>query len=166
MAIGGWEVAGTVIFESGALINNQGPKLGLNYDPVGLNGGYTDRPNLVGKVSYPKKQGAWFTPNAFASPLPAWAGSTSQGFGNAGKDSVLGPGRLNFTTSLYKTFDMSERVHFQFRAESFNTFNHTEFNNIGFTYNADATGKITSNFGQVTSTQDPRVLELGGRLIF
>jgi Carboxypeptidase regulatory-like domain len=166
MAVGGWEVAGTVIFESGALINNQGPKLGLNYDPVGLNGGYTDRPNLVGKVSYPKKQGEWFTPNAFGSPLPAWAGSTSQGFGNAGKDSVLGPGRLNFTTSLYKTFDISERVHFQFRAESFNTFNHTEFNNVGFTYNADATGKITSNFGQVTSTQDPRVLELGGRLIF
>jgi hypothetical protein len=166
MAVGGWEVAGTVILESGALINNQGPKLGLNYDPVGLDGGYTDRPNLVGKVSYPKKQGEWFNPNAFASPLPAWAGSTSQGFGNAGKDSVLGPGRLNFTTSLYKTFDISERVHFQFRAESFNTFNHTEFNNVGFTYNADATGKITSNFGQVTSTQDPRVLELGGRLIF
>ena len=79
---------------------------------------------------------------------------------------MLGPGRLNFTTSLYKTFDISERVHFQFRAESFNTFNHTEFNNVGFTYNADATGKITSNFGQVTSTQDPRVLELGGRLDF
>jgi hypothetical protein len=67
---------------------------------------------------------------------------------------------------LYKTFDITERVHFQFRAESFNTFNHTEFNGIGNSFNADATGKITSNFGQVTSTQDPRVLELGGKLVF
>ena len=166
MAIGGWEVAGTAVFESGALIANQGPSLGLNYDPVGLDGGYTARPNLVGKVHYPKTQKAWFDPTAFAAPLPAWAGNTNQGFGTAGKDSVLGPGRLNFTTSLYKTFDITERVHFQFRAESFNTFNHTEFNGIGNSFNADATGKITSNFGQVTSTQDPRVLELGGRLVF
>ncbi len=101
MAIGGWEVAGTAILKSGALIANQGPSLGLNYDPVGLDGGYTSRPNLVGKVHYPKTQKAWFDPTAFAAPLPAWAGNTNQGFGNAGKDSVLGPGRcLNFTTSL------------------------------------------------------------------
>jgi hypothetical protein len=167
MAAGGWEVAGTMIFESGALIANQGPSLGLNYDPVGLDGGYTDRPNLVAKPHYVKKQTEWFDPTAFAAPLPAWAGSTSQGFGTAGKDSVLGPGRLNFTTSLYKTFNITERVHFQFRAESFNTFNHTEFNGIGNSFNANATtGAIIGNFGQVTSTQDPRVLELGGKLTF
>lgn len=166
LAVGGWEIAGTMILESGALINNSGPQLGLNYDPVGLGGGYTNRPNLVGKRRYPKTQKAWFDPTAFAAPLPAWAGNTNQGFGNAGKDVVLGPGRLNFTTSLYKTFDITERVHFQFRAESFNTFNHTEFNGIGNSFNADSTGKITSNFGQVTSAYDPRVLELGGKLTF
>ena len=60
--------------------------------------------------------------------LPAWAGGLNQGFGNAGKDSIVGPGRVNFNTSLYKTFAITERVHFEFRAESFNTFNHTQFN--------------------------------------
>ena len=44
LATSGWEVAGTMIFESGALIADQGPSLGLNYDPVGLDGGYTADP--------------------------------------------------------------------------------------------------------------------------
>lgn len=165
-AIGGWELAGTAVFESGSLIQNQGPSLGLGYDPVGLDGGYTNRPDKVSKVHYTKTQKQWFDPSAFKAPLPAWAGSTTNGFGSAGKDSVLGPGRLNFTTSLYKTFAITEGVHFQFRVETFNTFNHTEFNGVGASYNANAAGQVTNNFGQVTSTYDPRVMELGGKLTF
>ena len=30
------------------------------YDPVGLGGGYTDRPNVTGKMHYPKKLDNWF----------------------------------------------------------------------------------------------------------
>jgi hypothetical protein len=48
---------------------------------------------------------------------------------------------------------------FEFRAESFNTFNHTQFNGVG---NSLGNG----NFGQVTSTWDPRSLQLGGKLSF
>ena len=117
-------------------------------------------------MHYTKTQKQWFDPSAFKAPLPAWAGSTTNGFGSAGKDSVLGPGRLNFTTSLYKTFAITEGVHFQFRVETFNTFNHTEFNGVGASYNANAAGQVTNNFGQVTSTYDPRVMELGGKLTF
>ena len=39
---------------------------------------------------------------------------------------IVGPGRVNFTTSLYKSFAMTERAHFELRFESFNTFNHFE----------------------------------------
>ena len=158
LAVGGWEVAGTMVFESGTIISNQGPGLSLSYDPVGLGGNYTNRPDRIAKVHYLKKQKEWFDPASFAAPLPAWAGSGTNGFGTAGKDSVLGPGRLNFTTSLYKTFTLKEGINFQFRAESFNTFNHTEFNGLNTNY--------PSNFGQVSSTYDPRVLELGGKLNF
>jgi hypothetical protein len=45
------------------------------------------------------------------------------------------------------------------RFESFNTFNHTQFQNI------DA-GTNDANFGQVTSAYDPRVLQLGGKFSF
>ena len=169
--IGGWEVAGTTILQSGAIIANQGPGLSLSYDPIGLDGGYTNRPDRVGNVHYTKKVGGWFDPSAFAAPIPSWAGNTNQGFGTAGKDSVLGPGRFNFTTSLYKNFIIHENVRFQFRAESYNTFNHTEFNNLQSTASfglSKATGKyvLNNNFGAPTNTYDPRTLELGAKLMF
>ncbi len=155
----GWQISGTAIFEAGDLIQNQGPSLNINYDPVGLIGGYTNRPDVTGKISYPKKQKEWFNPAAFSAPVPVWAGGLNQGFGNTRKDAVLQPGQTNFTTSFYKTFQIKEAASFKLRIESFNTFNHTEFQNVG---NQLGSG----NFGQVTNTYDPRVLELGGELNF
>ncbi len=153
----GWQLSGTMLFDSGVIIANQGPGLGINYDPIGLSGGYTNRPDITGKPSYPKKQLQWFNTNIFAAPAPAWAGgSITQGFGNTRKDAVLGPGQTNFNTSFFKTFPIHENVSFKFRFETFNTWNHTEFNGVGSSFNNGA-----GNFGQITSTQDPRVLELG-----
>ena len=71
----------------------------------------------------------------------------------------MAPRRVNFTTSLYKSFQIMEAARFEFRAESFNTFNHAEFNGVNNTFG-------NSNFGQVSSYYDPRSLELGGKLIF
>jgi hypothetical protein len=165
--IGGWELAGTAIFQTGTIIANQGPGLALDYDPIGLGGNYTNRPNQVGKVHYPKTQKQWFDPSVFTAPIPAWAGGPNQGFGDAHKDSVVGPGRVNFDTALYKSFAVTEGMHFELRFESFNTFNHTEFNGVASTMDRnDSTGAINNNFGQVTSTQDPRTLELGGKFVF
>jgi len=157
--LGGWEIAGTMVFETGTIIANQGTSLNINYDPVGLGGGYTNRPNVNGKMRYIKTQKQWFDTSVFSAPTPAWAGGVNQGFGNARKDTVVGPGRANFNTSLYKSFAITERAHFDLRFESFNTFNHTQFNGVG---NAFGNG----NFGQVTSTWDPRTLELGGKFVF
>ena len=162
--LGGWELAGTIIDESGlnSSGNNQGPTLSISYDPVGLNGngaGYTNRPDVVGPIHYPKTQKTWFDTSAFAAPVPAWLGGPNQGFGNARKDVLIGPGRVNFTTSLYKSFAVTEQAHFELRFESFNTFNHTEFNNFNDSYGS-------SQFGQVTSAWDPRNLELGGKFVF
>jgi hypothetical protein len=157
--LGGWEVAGTAVFQSGVIIQNQGPGLSISYDPIGLGGGYTNRPSIAGKVSYPKNPTQWFTTNQFSAPTPAWAGGANQGFGSSRKDSALGPGRTDFNTSLYKNFAIKERVNFQLRFESFNTFNHTEFNNVHASFG-------TNNFGAISNTWDPRVLELGGTLSF
>ncbi len=157
--LGGWEIAGTAIDETGLIPTNQGPGLSIPYDPIGLNGGYTNRPNVSGKMRYPKKFGQWFDTTMLSAPTPAWAGGPNQGFGNAGKDSILGPGRVDFTTSLYKNFAIREAAHFEIRAETFNTFNHTEYQNVNTSYGA-------GQFGQVTSTWDPRVMELGGKFVF
>ena len=181
---GGWTIAGTLVDETGLVSagNNQGPGLSIGYDPVGLGGGYTNRPNLNGKVTYPKKQGEWFnnSPTLWSAPIPAWDGGPNLGFGNAGKDAIVGPGRVDFTTALYKNFAFGERANFELRFESFNTFNHTEFENISASCSQVVSSNLTSanstecsggqgfnnNFGAVTSTWDPRNLELAGRLTF
>jgi hypothetical protein len=165
--LGGWELAGTVTDESGnnSSNNTQGPGLSINYDPVGLDGGYVNRPNVSGRVHYTKKyspatgQNEWFDTTQFSAPVPVWLGGINQGFGSARKDAIVGPGRVNFTTSLYKSFAMTERAHVELRVESFNTFNHTQFNGFNTSYGS-------SQFGQITSVWDPRVLELGGKFVF
>ena len=169
--LGGWEVSGTAISESGPIISSNGPHLGINYDPIGLGGGYTNRPDVVGKVRYNKNRGSWLLNNTsgrwidnsqFSAPIPAWAGGHDQGFGNAGKDSIIGPGRVNFTTSLYKSFEIRNGIRLQLRAESFNTFNHSEASGVNSTY----TGPGKSTFGQVNGFYDARVLQFGGKFIF
>ena len=152
---GGWELAGTAIFENGVPV-------ATSYngsDTIGLGGGYSNRPNATAKMTYARTFNNFFDKTKLTNPTAAWAGGQNQGFGNAGKDAVVGPGRVNFTTSLYKSFAITERAHFELRIESFNTFNHTEFNSIDTT-----TGD--GNFGKVTNVQDPRTLELGGKFVF
>ena len=160
---GGWEVAGTFVDESGVpgsgSTGYQGPGLSIGYDTIGLGGDTTNRPNVSGKVHYSKKFNQWFDTTQFSAPTPAWLGGANQGFGNAGRDSIVFPGRVNFTTSMYKSFAMTERAHIELRFESFNTFNHQEWNNIGTSYGS-------SQFGKVLGAYDSRNLELGGKFVF
>ncbi|HEY3706881.1 MAG TPA: carboxypeptidase-like regulatory domain-containing protein [Terracidiphilus sp.] len=170
--LGGWEVAGTALAQTGTIIANQGVGLSIPWDPVGLGGGYTNRPNQIAHTHYIKHKpsnadgGQWFDPSSFSAPVPSWLGGPNMGFGSARKDAVVGPGRLNFNTSLYKSFSITERAHVELRFESFNTFNHFEPNGVSSNLGTDNFGKVTNNFGQVTSAWDPRTLELGGKFVF
>jgi Carboxypeptidase regulatory-like domain len=167
--LGGWELAGTVIAQSGSPISNNNSQAGFSgvNDTIGLGGGYTNRANVVNKIQYHHKVADWFgTPGTdgsadpLAAPTPGYAGGADLGFGDARRDTFVGPHRVNFTTSLYKSFAVTERAQFQLRVETFNTFNHTEFNNsIGVT-----TGG--SNYGVETGTYDPRVMEVAGKFVF
>ena len=109
----------------------------------------------------PKTVSQWFNTGAFAAPLAPWNGGQNNGFGTAGKDAVIGPGLFNWNLSLFKEFRIPsvEGPRFQLRAESYNTFNHTEFNGID-------TGFTDGNFGQVTSTYDPRTFQFGAKFLF
>jgi hypothetical protein len=154
--VGGWEVSGIVTMESGAPLN------------IGLTGSNitsiipesSNRPNLTGTISYPHTVNEWFNPAAFSDPAPgAW--------GDLGHDALRGPGRDNWNLSLFESFLISESrgSRLEIRAESFNTWNHTQFegnvNGGGISTNLGA-----SNFGAVTSAYDPRVFQFGGKLLF
>jgi len=164
--VGGWQVSGIVTMESGTPIN-----IGIRGGPGG-NGlpNATNRPNLIGKISYPQtpvsgvQQGIqYIDPAAFSLP-------TAGAFGNLGHNALRGPGRDNWNLSLFKSFVFSETrgSKLEFRVETFNTFNHTQFNqvsnNIGFLPNGQI--DTTTNFGRFTSAFDPRILQLGGKVYF
>jgi uncharacterized protein YfiM (DUF2279 family) len=168
--VGGWELSGIVTMESGAPYNLS--VSGGNVGSIFPGGDVAARPNLIGPISYPKTKvycsgtsGAicgiqWTNPGAFSAPQPGQ-------FGTLGFDGLRGPGRDNWNLSLFKKFVISESrgSEFQFRAESFNTWNHTQFGGSGQNGNF-STGVTSSNFGEVTGTYDPRVLQLGAKLIF
>ncbi|MGB7129465.1 MAG: carboxypeptidase regulatory-like domain-containing protein [Candidatus Sulfotelmatobacter sp.] len=176
-AVGGWEFSGIVTAESGPPEN-----IGINGENVASvfpGGDVANRPDITGSLSYPKAKVVgstgqvtgiqWVDPSVFSIPAPGT-------WGNLGFDGVRGPGRDNWNLALFKNFVISEArgSSFQFRAESFNTWNHTQFGgagqNGGFSNNfagcVPGAAGCTSNFGQVTSAFDPRVFQLGAKLIF
>ena len=170
--LGGWEIAGTAITESGLpWFGGYAPKNSYG-DTVGLGGDYSSRPNLTGKPVYTKGvttvgsgssavTGFNYVSKAhFSAPIAAWAGGPNMGFGNSGKDAVVGAHRTNFSTSVYKSFAFGESSSFEFRAESFNTFNHTVFNSL------QDTNPQNNDFGFVNGAQDPREFEFGGKINF
>jgi len=148
--LGGWQVSGIVTLTSGLPIN---PQLTGGQSGNALPNA-TNRPDQIGSVSYPHTVGEWFSTSSFVDPA---VGS----FGDAKHNSLRGPGRDNWNLSLFKSFLISEErgSRFELRVESFNTWNHTEFNAV-------SNGLGASNFGQVTSAFDPRIFQLGGKLYF
>ena len=95
----------------------------------------------------------WFNPAAFA---PAAIGTV----GTTARNSLRGPGSANFDFALFKNIPLSSRFRLQFRAESFNLFNRVNYNNPNATVTAGA------NFGRILGAQDPRVIQLGFKLLF
>ena len=160
---GGWEIAGTITDQTGTPFATSQLNFSNDGDTIGLGGGYTNRPNVSGKMSYPKQVKGWFDTTKFSYPTPSWEGGPNLGFGNMAKDAIVGPGRVNFDTSLYKTFSVTERARFELRFESFNTFNHAQFNGVNTGYQGSPTA---GNFGWVNSDWGPRTLELGGKFVF
>ncbi len=64
---------------------------------------------------------------------------------------------VNF--SLMKRINLTEGMRVQFRTEVFNLFNHTNFRTLVTNFSA-------SNFGSLTETDEPRVIQFGLKLLF
>jgi hypothetical protein len=95
----------------------------------------------------------WFNTAAFA---PAALGT----IGNVERNSLRGPKYAGFDFAVFKNIPVTGRIRVQFRAESFNLFNRVNYNNPNSTITAGA------NFGRILGASDPRVLQLGLKLLF
>jgi hypothetical protein len=67
---------------------------------------------------------------------------------------------------LMKNFRLREKLNLQFRAESFNIWNHASFTGINTTVRFDSAGRPTQNYGAVTSSGPGRILSFGLKLLF
>ncbi len=151
--IGGWEVSGIVSMVSGAPLTITEGGVGGNVCSTIPN--CTVRPDFSGSKKYPKTVDQWFDPSSgFVAAAPGT-------FGTLPYNAFRGPGRNNWNLSLFKSFMINEErgSKIEFRAESFNTWNHTQFNNVSTTFG-------NSNFGAVTTAHDPRVFQLGLKAYF
>jgi hypothetical protein len=156
--VGGWQISGIVTMESGLPIN-----ITMTGGQGGLGVGGSNRPDLTGTLTTPHTVNEWFSPTAFSAP-------TIGDWGTLPHNDLRGPGRDNWNLSLFKRFTLweSRGSYLELRLETFNTWNHTQFNQVstGGTFLANGKPDPTTNFGQVTSAFDPRILQLGGKIYF
>jgi hypothetical protein len=89
-------------------------------------------------------------------------------FGNAARTVIRGPGTNNWDVAVFKNVPVNERMRFQFRLETYNTFNHTQFSGLDTGARFDpATGKqVNTRFGELTGARSPRIIQLALRFLF
>ena len=162
LTMGGWSINDITTFRSG---NSFDP--GLSRSPS-----RAMRPGRTWfRVSRPtdRRPGRPAQPSSGSTRQPSRAGiqglvivalCRAFGFyGNAMTGIIRGPGQEIYNMALFKEFHITEANYFEFRAEAFNTFNHTNPNNPNATLG-------NSNYGKVTGAADPRIMELALRYRF
>jgi hypothetical protein len=140
--LGGWQLSGVTSFESGPPVNITNGVDADGYDGAG------DRPDFnpngrrgVRAVPNPASPTGYVNPDAGNQPidrsdamfvgLPAFAGTVPRRTGNLGRNTWRMTGVNNFDMTLQKRFAVTESVSLEFRAESFNVFNHPQYGVVG-----------------------------------
>jgi hypothetical protein len=163
--VGGWSVASIITTQSGFPFTPQ-----LSYNPS--NTGDTRNPvrpflnpNFKGSVVIGNPS-QWFNPAAFIGPP-----STSGFFGNAGRDTYIGPGLATWDFSVLKDTAIRERLTVQFRAEIFNILNRANFNTPNLIVLTPPTATnptgLSGTAGAITSTSTTaRQVQFGLKLLW
>ena len=166
IALDGWELSGVSNFQTGSPLG-LGYSLTYSADLTGGTGnGLDSRSVLVGNPNASAPAGQWFNVSAVKAPLP---GYSVNGIGNAPKISIYGPGLNNWDISLFKNFPLgaNEARRLQFRFETYNAFNHTQYTTIDTGARFDQNNNQTNtNYGYFTNAALARRLVLALKLYF
>jgi hypothetical protein len=179
----GWSLSGVTTIQNGQALTIEDSNAGTIY---GTSTGYTDsgiaRAQMCPGRTYANiatpgdiKQrlggssgGPGYLNAAAFCPAPAIGDGT--GFGNSGMGIILGPGQFNWDFSVLKNTRLTENKSLQFRAEFFNIFNHTQFDNPNpnsIPYQPALPNISAPNFGQIVNTStNPRVIQLALKFVF
>jgi hypothetical protein len=158
--LGDWQLNGIVTLQSGTPFTVFEPAdVSLQGSAPEISGFSSNRPNVVGDPnSGPKTAQEWFNTSAFARITPD-PNSPVQQFGNEGRNTVQGPGYVNWDFSAFKSVSISEGKEFQFRAELFNFLNHTNLR----LPNSDVS---SPTFGEIHTDLGPRVIQFALKFLF
>jgi hypothetical protein len=159
--LNGWAISGITSFQSGFPIRIQ------SSDDAELENSFDfelpGKPDLVApfKTFDPRKNNNYyFDPNSFALPVQSDTSTPLQLLGNAPRTICCGPGINNFDFSVQKILPVGENKHFEFRAEFFNIFNHTQF------LNPDGNISDGADFGRIKRARDPRNIQFALKFAF
>jgi hypothetical protein len=150
--VAGWQVNAINTVYSGLPLTVKSGK-----DPA-LNGDNLEDADLVGSPKLPggRSKAAqiseWFNTAAFAQPATGT-------YGTAGASILTAPGLWDTDFAMFKVFNIREGLRFQIRGEFYNIFNHAALGPPNTTLS-------NGSFGKITSTGNPRVVELGAHLEF
>jgi hypothetical protein len=168
---GGFELAGVTVVQSGPFLTPYQQSI----DPANTNilttvgSARTDQLQGVSLYAPKRTTAQWLNPAAF--PYTNLAVNYDAGdatgigrFGNAPVGGVVGPGTVNFSVSLMKSFSLYERANFRFSVEAANLLNHRNYQPPNMQVDSEGFGSITGL--QTAEGAGPRSLELTGRINF
>jgi carboxypeptidase family protein len=145
----GWRLNAIGTWQSGAPFT-----VNLGTDRANIGSGPAQRPDQVCDPNAGAQHGSeqWFKTECFALPAPFT-------FGNAGRNSVAGPGYANMDFAIGKDVDLTGSARLELRWEIFNGFNRANF---------DGPNRIfgTPNFGRIFSAGPARQMQVGARIIW
>ena len=161
--VGGWEVAGRLLFQTGPYLSVTAP----GADPAGtnfantLNGG-DPRADIVSGVSVvPQNQNInnWVNKASFAIPA-----DNIGRFGNSPVGAIVAPGTQEISISIFRSFRYKERYALRIGAAATNLFNHPNYGVPNLSLGTPGFGTISS----LQSAEDtgPRAIQLGARITF
>ena len=138
--IGGWEIGGVSVIQSGTVFSVTGARRTVG-SALNTYANYSgDR--TLGDTQKVGSGVLFFTPEQVTGFTFAGAGQ----IGNSGRNSFRGPGFFNMDVSLVKRIPVTDRMRFTFRAEMYNALNHANFANPGASIVTPAT------FGRISAT--------------
>ena len=177
--LGGWQISGISSFQTGPPLNFSCGISGLS---SGIGGAVVCNP--LGSLKVKKgdlidptlgSTPGWLDPSVIGQvTLDQLLANNQPGmFGTMGKNTLRGPGRNNWDLALMKNFATpwfnGEHSNIQFRFETFNTFNHPQWQGVNTTCSdqtAPGAACTGNNLGEINSAFPARILQLGLKFIF
>ena len=158
----GWEISGITRASSGfpVTLSTNGDNSLQGSSPNGVNNRYLDMPDFTGaplSITDPhSNHQQYFNPLAFTDNALGTAGNATRRF-------FSGPGAFNTDLVLQRYFQIRETKAIQFRFETFNVFNHTQFFGPA-AVNGDVDDPTL--FGKVVNAMPPRLIQLALKYTF